>query len=50
MSPRELREEINVSGKAMKVDLNRCQKKANTITSHIKPELLEELEKIRRGK
>lgn len=50
MSPRELREEIGLAGKGIKEELSRDVKKTNTIMSRIKPELLEELEKIRRGK
>lgn len=50
MSPRELREEIGLAGKSMREELSRDIKKSNTIMSRVTPDLLEKLEKIRRGK
>lgn len=50
MSPRELREEIGKVEKNGRPDLIRPGIRSNSIASHIKPELLEKLEKIRRDK
>lgn len=50
MSPRELREEVNVTNKSLSLGSGKSVEKNNTIMSNVKPELLEKLEKIRRGK
>jgi predicted RNA-binding protein with PIN domain len=50
MSPRELREELETAGKGIKPMLKARAVKSNIIESHIKPDLLEKLEELRRGK
>ena len=50
MSARELREEINKANRNIKHEVGDNFLRSNSIMSHIKPELLEKLEKIRRGK
>ena len=50
MSPRELREEVLATSKSSKTDRLAKLEKTNTIMSNIKPELLDKLDKIRRGK
>lgn len=50
MSPRELREELDTAGRSVSPLLNARPIKSNRIEANIKPELLEKLEKLRRGK
>lgn len=50
MSPRELREELETADKDIKPLLKSRAVKSNVIESHIKPDLLEKLENLRRGK
>ncbi len=50
MSPRELREEIQTASRNMKPLLFPNKVKSNAIELQLKPELLEKLEKLRRGK
>jgi len=50
MAPRELKEEIYKANRSMGLAAKPVTNKANTIMSNLKPELLEELEKIRRSK
>lgn len=50
MAPRELREEIYKTNRSMGPAAKPVANKANTIMSNLKPELLQELEKIRRSK
>lgn len=50
MSPRELKEEIIQAKRNMKQEISSKLVKTNEIMSNIKPELLEKLERIRRGK
>ena len=50
MSPRELREELETADKNIKPMLKSRTVKSNIIESHMNPELLEKLEKLRRGK
>ena len=50
MSPRELREELETAARNMRPVLFPNKVKTNAIETHIKPELLEKLEQLRRGK
>ncbi len=50
MSPRELKEEIKSAPNNAKTDYSKALTKNNTIMSNINAELLEKLEKMRRGK
>jgi predicted RNA-binding protein with PIN domain len=51
VSPRELREEIMNTNKNSRVSLSSMyNKKGNSIMANVKPEMLEKLEKLRRGK
>lgn len=50
MSPRELREELETATRNMKPVLFPNTVKTNALESHLKPELLEKLEELRRGK
>jgi predicted RNA-binding protein with PIN domain len=50
MSPRELKEAVEQAGRNAKQELLNKPVKANDIMSRIEPELLEKLEKFRRGK
>lgn len=50
MSPGELKEEIYRTGRDLKQGLQKHSKKANTVMSHLKPDLLKKLEDIRRSK
>lgn len=50
MSPRELKEEVEKAAKGARLDLSSKPMKANDIMSRIDPELLEKLERFRRGK
>ncbi len=50
MSPRELRGEMDEAGKAAKPATKSNGFRTNVIEAHIKPELMEELEKMRRAK
>lgn len=49
MSARELREEVENTNRAAKQDMNERPPNTNPIMSQISPELLEKLEKFRRG-
>ena len=48
--PGELKDEINRAGTDVKVDIAKHPKRANSIISHLKPDLLKKLEEIRRSK
>ena len=50
MSPRELREELETAARSVKTVLFPNKVKTNAIELHIKPELLERLKELRRGK
>lgn len=50
MSPRELRKEIITASKNLSFGTSKFVQRNNTIMSNIKPELLEQLEELRRGK
>ncbi|HHW48083.1 MAG TPA: NYN domain-containing protein [Clostridiaceae bacterium] len=49
VSPRELKEELFRASKNMESNYSKTERDANPIMSHLKPDLLEILEKIRRG-
>jgi predicted RNA-binding protein with PIN domain len=50
MSPRELRQEVEQAGREARQDLGGKPVKSNDIMSLIESELLERLDKFRRGK
>ena len=50
MSPRELKEEIKLAGKDMDLKYKGDTLTTNSIMANVNPELLEKLEKMRRGK
>ncbi|TYQ17013.1 UNVERIFIED_CONTAM: hypothetical protein Cloal_3614 [Acetivibrio alkalicellulosi] len=50
MSPRELKEEIALTGKSIKEAAPDIIKKSNSIMSNVNHDLLQELEKMRRGR
>ena len=50
MTPGELRGELEMASRDVRPILKRLGIRKNAIESHIKPELLEKLEKLRRGK
>lgn len=50
MSPRELREELETAARDIRPVLFPNRVRTNAIESHIKPDLLEKLEELRRGK
>lgn len=50
ISARELREEILMENNNVKKEMDLKPKKSNSLMSYVKPEILEKLEKMRRGK
>lgn len=49
VSPRELKEEMAIANGGIRENIDKINKKTNTIAANLQPEQLERLERIRRG-